>query len=237
MTETRHLDDDTLLHMALGELGQPDHDHGVEHLTGCLRCRNEYDHVAGGIDLVLPAALRLSAPAGFETQVLDRMRYAPTNVTPAYPSPPADHRRETPLHRRMRPAVLTAAAGAFGVAVGLVGATLLWPPDSAPADPPLANPDQAVVLTDQADTHIGWVAEAYGASGDMLVITLDDDPAGARLTCRGVLADGTTEDLGSWYTEGGQTSTWVIENVPEHIEALELVDDSGNVHAAAELNP
>lgn len=232
MTETWHLDDDALLGLVLGELSQPDHDRSVQHLTECLSCRLEYDHVAGGIDLVLPAAPRLAAPAGFETQVLQRMQPVPSNTAPV-----PHHRNETARRRSRRRTLQTAAVGSIGVVAGVLGAGLLWPSDTAAPTLPSAQPDHAVLLTDQEERNIGWVADAYAASGEMLVITLEGDSPGARLTCRGILPDGTTENLGSWYSGGGSTDTWIIEDVPEQIQALELVDDSGEVHGTATLTP
>ena len=74
--DERHLEEDELIALALGDLG-PEQATALRHLKECLPCRSTYDGLSKTVDSLLPAAPSVAPPAGFESRALDRIGVAP----------------------------------------------------------------------------------------------------------------------------------------------------------------
>lgn len=211
-----HPSPDLLLELAVGTGDDTVRGQVSGHLERCPACRLAHRELLDGIDLTLPAAPRVAPPPGFETAVLGLLREAGA----AQPAEP-----------RSRRWLATAAAVLLGVALGAGGASLLGRTDP-PEGPALTTERMAALVADDG-SHVGAVVRAYDDDGRVLVVLVHAGTPGATLTCRAVLADGTIRDLAQWRLSG--EDVWVVDEPAPGTTAVELVDETGRVWAAADM--
>lgn len=205
--------DDLLVDVVLGRADDADRDAVLEHLARCAQCREEYDTLAAGLELVLPAVPRVAPPAGFSAVVLRRL---------------ADDRGGSARSPGRRAVLVAAAAALLGAATGAGVVTL----SEDRADPP--DPWAAPLFT-RDGSEVGSVTPGYGEQGPVLVVTVSGGRAGRSYTCRLVLADGRTEDVGEWVLEEDHPGTWVVARPPAGVSRVELLAESGAVWSSAQL--
>lgn len=221
MTDPTHPAQDRLLELALGELAGPDRDQLTAHLSGCPVCRHDYDELAAAIEQTLAAVPRIAPPAGFERTVLGALHTQRSAGT-------------APL-ARWRTVLPVAAAALVGMAAG-VGVTLGLSSQGGPGDSvPVAVADYAVGLTTATGERVGEVSRSQHATGPALVVVVTDGPAGNRYTCRLVLTDGTTQDVGAWVLDPRRPNSWVVQAPEQGVRSVQLITESGAVWSSAEL--
>lgn len=217
----RHVGDDDLLALALGDVDDERRDSFARHLAGCERCRAEYAATADAVEHVLLAAPRVAPPPGFSGSTLAAMGLGGLTE------------RTARRRRWARPARLAglAAAAVAGVLVG-VGATVavLDSPDAAQVAQ--VAPTGPAIVTGTG-VRVGTVLESWHAGEPVLVVALSDGPVGQRYTCVLVHADGTREPAGSWVLEDPGGATWVLGRPATDLAGLDLVTDAGTTWAAA----
>lgn len=221
MSETTHPEPDLLLQVALGEADVDASTHILGHVSDCAGCRRELGDLTEGIDAVLPAVPRTAPPPGFEARVLDRLGVERS-------ADPADAAESTSRPRGR--VLIPAAAGLAGLAVG---AGIVWGAleASAPEEPQSAE----VPVTTEAGQQVGQVSRAYGETGAMFVIALDEGGDVGAVTCLVRLADGRTHEAGEWILGDDGGGTWVIEEQSPGVEEILLIDDAGDSWATADL--
>jgi hypothetical protein len=205
--------DDLLVDVVLGRADDADRDVVLEHVAGCAPCRDEYDRLADGLEVVLPAVPRVAPPAGFSAVVLRRL---------------AEDRGAGARSPGRRTVLVAAAAALLGLATGAGVVALSDDPDG-PADP------WAAPLLTRDGSEVGLVTPGYGEQGPVLVVTVSGGRAGRTYTCRLVLADGRTVDVGEWVLEEDHPGTWVVARPPAGVSRVELVAESGAVWSTAQL--
>src|SRR5690625_5134159 len=256
MTDPRHPDEDQLLDLALGHAPTPERDRTTAHLATCVPCRRAYADLADSVQLVLPVAPRISPPPEFDADVLAalarvgdrRARGGEPSVRggdlSARPSPGAESvtaaadREVAPVTGparvsiRRRAVRLAVAAGLVGLAVGAgVTAGVLDRDEPAPIT---ANQDGTPLL-DSGGAPVGAVAHARDDDGPVLIVRIDEGPAGYEYTCRLVLPDGRTRDMGHWRLGGEGPARWVVPVPDEGVAAVQMVSRDGTVWSTAEF--
>jgi len=237
MPEPRHLhlDEDTLVELALGTLSSDAQAAGLRHLATCPACRSEYDELAAAVDGTLVASPAVAPPTGFEARVLAGIGAGRTDVSPRprwsprHPSPrPSRRPSARPSLRPSRWPLLAAAALVVGVLLGGWAGSALRSPE--PAYSPAAG---AVALRTASGDDVGEVFPGKYAGRDVLVMRVDGGP-GRHYTCRLQLADGSTRDAGEWSLPESGSAVWIID-APAGVTGVEMVADSGTVWSSAEL--
>lgn len=217
----RHPEEDVLVEVALGHAAASVQDPVTAHLGLCAACRREYDDLAGAVELVLPAVPRVAPPPGFEGRVLaalDAARQPGAHRLPAPAGPGVDRRT-----------VLWAAAAAVLGLAGGAGATAYLggrEPEPGPWSAPLVTADARTV---------GLVAPSYGDRGPVLVVEVTGGRAGATYTCRLLLGDGSSRDVGTWSLASDRPNSWVVPVGDATVERLEMVTPDGRTWASASL--
>lgn len=222
MTERWHPDEDALLEAALGTSRTDALEEVRDHLAGCARCRHAHGELVDAVDLTLPAVPRALPPSGFESRTLDRLTAAQAQ---------AGHPAGTP--RRTARWLPLAAATLLGVGVGAAGAWTLT--DDPPPDPPtvVSAPAAPLVGTDGED--VGAVSRTHDDGGNRLVVIVHDDAPAGVYTCRVTLADGSRQDVAEWPVSGYDEVAWVLDEPSPGVRSVELVGESGDVWATADL--
>lgn len=219
MIETWHPDTDLLVDLVLGHAQADTTDRIMRHLSECRACRGLYDELQEGLEAVLPAAPETTAPAGFESGVLERLH------------PPQQTAPHTP---KTRMALAAAAACLLGALIGGTGVYTYERGASEQTQSPAPEAEHTAELVTAGGETVGWAAAGYGAEGAVLILTVDGASAGASYTCLGVFDDQSTEVLAEWTIYQDETSIWVLEESADSLQRLELLDDSGDVWAQAE---
>jgi hypothetical protein len=205
-----HPGEDALVELALG--ASPDPAAVSAHLRDCADCRATYDDLARDLEAALAAGPAIEPPAGFESRVLARLR---AEATPA-------------PRRRVRGAVLVAAAAAVGLVVGVLG---LLGVQALTDDPP---PGDVMALRTDDGRVVGRVLSSWVDDEEVLVVRITDGPPGVRYVCRLRLDDDSTAPAGEWVVPESGTATWITPADP-HAASIELVTDSGKVWSTASL--
>lgn len=230
MTETGHPEDDLILDLALGSADGPTEDALVAHLAGCAACRREYDELADAIEQTLAAVPRVPPPPGFGSRVLAALHTGGAAADlPTRPDLGAPAARPRGWGRAW-PAV---AAGIVGLVAG--GAIAFGLADEPPprADTPASSAAEPGALLTADGTAVGRVAPSIADGREVLVVEVTDGPVGASYTCRLVLADGSSTDVGTWELDPDRANSWVVPNPEERVESVELVGESGQVWSTA----
>ncbi|MFK5633175.1 hypothetical protein [Ornithinimicrobium sp. LYQ103] len=202
-----------MVDVVLGHADDAVRDGVLAHLGRCEACRGEYDALAAGLELVLPAVPRVQPPAGFSATVLRRL----------------DDERVPGARPPGRRTVLVAAAAALLGLVTGAGVTVLSRDPATRADP------WAAPLLTADGSEVGSVTPAYGEQGAVLVVTVTGGRTGRRYTCRLVLADGRTDDVAEWSLAADRPGTWVVDQPRVEVDRVELVAESGAVWSVAQL--
>lgn len=214
-----HPGPDLLLDLTLGQAGAAERADATAHLARCGACRVDYDELASGVDLVLPAVPRSAPPPGFEGRVLDRLAAERAGGPGGARS--GGVRRRTVL--------LAAAAGLAGAVTGAGVTAYLRRGDGE-------VPGRGVPLLTAAGARVGSVSRSYGEGGPVLVVDVDDGPPGRPYTCRLRLADGSSRDVATWSLAEHGPNSWVVEApAGGEVTAVELVAEGGAVWSRAQL--
>ncbi|GAA1158019.1 hypothetical protein [Ornithinicoccus hortensis] len=222
MTTTGHPDHDLILDLALG--GSADATgQAAAHLADCARCRRDYQDLADAVAHVLPAVPRVAPPPDFLPGVVAAL-HTPGGRTPAVVAPAADRRW------RVWP---TVAAGLLGLVAGAAITVGVTADPAPPAGAPVAVTEPPGALRTADGGLVGRVAPSRAAGKEVLVVEVTDGPPGARYTCRLVLSDGSTQDVGSWTLDGAGPQSWVVPVPAQPVETVELVAESGRVWSSA----
>ena len=215
----QHPDADVLAALVLGRLDSVRAEGVAAHLVTCRTCRATFDRYADSIATLRSA----SPPAGL----------APGTAKDAGgaggPAPfPLGQR---PPERRWLPWLRVAAALVVGLVLG-GGAVLGWPKDEpVPAASP--TPTWHAPLLTGAGQEVGTVARSTSAAGPVLVLEVTGGPAGKELTCRLVRAGGRTTDVAQVELSDQRPNSWVIEIGRPEPSQVQLVDQDGELWAAA----
>lgn len=221
MTELRHPDDDLVLELALGHVEGPLRDELTAHLAGCEACRRSYDELADAIEDTLPAVPRVPPPPDFVRSVLTRIGAEEGAAAATRP-------------RRWGTVAPAAAAAVLGLVAG-VGLTLgLAGEDAPPATEVVTAAAPAALRTGDGD-QVGAVSRSWHEGEPVLVVEVTSGPVGKSYTCRLVLADGQTEDVGEWALYRDRPNSWVVPMPAEEVTAVEMVAESGRVWSSADL--
>lgn len=221
MTELRHPDDDLVLELALGHVEGPLRDELTAHLAACESCRRSYDELAGAIEDTLPAVPRVPPPPDFVQSVL-------TRIGAEDGAPPA-----TRPHR-WRTVVPAAAAAVLGLVAGGGLALGLTGEDAPPATEVVTAAAPAALVTADGN-QVGAVSRSWYEGEPVLVVEVTSGPVGKSYTCRLVLSDGRTEDVGEWALYRDRPNSWVVPVPTGDVTAVEMVAESGRVWSSADL--
>jgi hypothetical protein len=222
--------DDDLAELALGSLAGRQRAAAFAHLDDCPRCSAEVDKLAATADELLHLVPAVEPSAGFEARVSERFRM------PARPSPwPAW------LARRRRPALALAASAALAV---LATGALAVNEATNHRQPGLGGGVrgyEASVPTEVAHFRSGTrtVGEVtvYVGHPTWLYMYVDDLAWPGELTCRVVLADGSTVTLGQFWPSAGKGVWAAAVNQPVgRLRQAQLTGADGKVLASAQLN-
>jgi len=209
--DERHLTEDELIAIALGDLGS-NRASALRHLNNCQSCRAGYDDLARTIDALLPAAPALAPPAGLDVRVIDRLELR------------APQRR-----RSYRTQLLVAAAAIIGLSLGGIGARALLDQDTT-----IASDHGAALVTDGGST-VGTVEPSQTGGREVVVLQVTNGRPGTRYTCRLHLEDGTVKDAGEWVMPDSGRATWIADGSRRTIDRIDLVTDDGRVWSTAKL--
>lgn len=221
MPERWHPDDDVLLEVALGTVEGPVIEQVADHVSGCVRCHRRHRVLMDGVDLTVAAVPRSTPPPGFETRVLERLHEERAHTG-----------RPSRSGRQMSRWLPVAAAGIIGLTAGVAAVRAF---DSQPENPPSVASAQAAPLVADDGSEIGSITRSQGQDGAQLVVILSEGTPGATYTCRAVLDDGTVRDLARWEASGYADDVWIIDEPASGVRTVELVDEAGEVWAAAAL--
>lgn len=251
MAERLHPTEDQLTDLALGHAAEGERDQVTAHLTTCPTCRRDYGEIADAVELVLPAVPRTAPPAGFEDGVLaalargrqNSQKQAAGEHHPEFvPDPVCEPGRAVLAHRRSRRRWSVRLAVAAGISSSLSPSPAITPAPTATPSSPAASSRWEQPLVDTGGQAVGTVTPSRAADGPVLVVQIDDrvltrtdGPQGYSYTCRLVLADGSTRDVGRWRLRADEPNSWVIAIPDEGVEAVEMVTEDGAVWSVAEF--
>lgn len=238
----RHLEEDLLVELALGQLSGPERSHALGHVAGCPACRRALEEVVAAVDLVLPATPPADPPAGLDEAVLSR-------TVGAGPGSAPRARGRWPL---------PVAAGLAGLLAG-VGVTMaVTGEDDAPpaAQPPAATapatpgegpavPDTSLYpdlpeaastapLLTSAGEEVGTVHRSVLEGEPVLVMQVSAAPPGVSYECRLVLDDGSVVTAASWRVPADGEALWLVPGDPA-ATTVELVPPGQDTWARADL--
>ncbi|GAA3783402.1 anti-sigma factor [Streptomyces chiangmaiensis] len=255
----RHPDEDELMALALGALpGRQDE--LVRHLTDCPACHLAYDDVSTAIDAVLPASPSVAAPPGFEARVLNRLEFErpsdpdrlghrirarrSSTTRRSQPTPTDEHHTPSRSHlappgpvrdqrRRHRTPLLLAAAAAAGICLGSVGVAVLHR-DATPVH--LAPSEHGATLVTSSGRPVGTVEPSRAGDDSVMVMQITGGRPGTHYTCRLLLDDGSTRNVGAWWMPASGQATWIAYAATDTINRIELTTDDGHIWSSANLN-
>ncbi len=197
--------------LALGTVSGAERAGALDHLAGCVACRELVADLAQAADRLLLLAPAAEPPPGFESKVLARMGVAV----------PSRH-----SHRPRRRRVLAGvAAAALVAAMSAVGATWLSG-GTAPA------PEIRTALASDANGHWTCRAVVYGDKPTWLVVSLDrTDGLSAAFTvdALGVGRD-TPVPVGSFSIDQGHGSLAIpVGLAAEDLRSVRVFDAGGRL--------
>ncbi len=207
--DERHLDEDELIALALGDLGSGQAS-ALSHLNTCPACRSAYDDLQQTVDGLLSASPRVAPPTGFDANVLDRLVLGAPARRRSYRSP-----------------LLAAAAAIIGLVFGGLGANAIF--DQAA---PTASDRGAALVTGGGKT-VGTVEPSEADGGQVVVIQIIHGRPGNHYTCRMTLENGTVRDAGEWLMPASGRATWIVPGPASSINRVDLVTDDGRVWSTA----
>jgi hypothetical protein len=213
--------------LALGVLTGRERAQAVAHLDQCEACREDVRQLLATSERLLGLLPESEPPAGFETQVLNRLGLpapAPAPVT----TEPGPRRSAAPWTRRLLAAAAAIVAIAGGGAVGW-GLGHTTSSHQAPAQASLAS---AVFLT-AAHQNVGQVF-LYQGSPRWLYMWVDLPSGDGMVTCQVVSAGGQVTTVGAFRLAGGYGS-WGSANPvgTTTLASARLVAANGKVLATA----
>ncbi len=198
--------------LALGTVSGSERAAALDHLAGCVACRDLVDQLARAADTMLLLAPVAEPPPGFESKVLARMGVAPMR----------------PLRRPLGRRILAGVAAAALVAT-LSAAGAAWLADSDEEAVPVAL-RTALVVDDDGE----WTCRAvvYGEDPTWLVVSLDrTDGLNASFSVEAVRA-GMPDPVpvGRFSIQDGHGSmAQAVELPAEAVEAVRVLDGTGRV--------
>lgn len=226
-----HLADDTLVALALGELGAAERRALLPHLTACADCSANLQGLESAVLAVVAAAPTMPAPPGLADRVVAAHR-----VEAAPATRPAPGRSRTVLAVAAAALLLGAVLGAAGT-VGLLGARGWQAPAvsvSASPSPPTAR--SAPLLT--ADGKVGLAATTALDGRPVLALSVTAGRPGTTYECILLGRDDSRSSGGSWTLDGAGygasgSGTWLVPLGEQELSGVELVGPSGKVWATA----
>lgn len=204
--------------LALGITTGDERARALAHLAGCPDCRQYVSELSGIADEILLLAPAQEPPGGFEGRVLQRF---------------TDEVRRDP--RRKSRLVVAVAAAVIAAAVGIGGVLFATREDRRLAadlrdDLAEANGDYfGVVALRDPDGFKEGVVFAYEGSPPWIFMDLNEDMAPGTYTAELVMADGSTQILGSPF-ELGEDKRWWASALPvtlHDLMALRIHDETG----------
>ncbi len=220
--------DSDLVDLALGSLAGRQRAAALAHLDGCRRCGAEVEKLSAVADELLHLVPQVEPSVGFEARVSKHFR------TPARPS-----RWPAWLSGRPRPAlaalaVLTVVGAGALVAHqatragqhGLDGAVRGYRA-SAPTE--VAHFGSGTRTVGQVMVYVGHPTWLY--------MYVDDTAWQGEVTCRVVLADGSTITLGHFWPRAGK-GAWAatVDQPASRLRQAQLTGADGKVLASAQLS-
>ena len=219
--------DDDLAELALGSLAGRQRAAALAHLERCPRCGAEVDKLSAVADELAHLVPAVEPPVGFEARVSERLR------------PPAPRSRWPAWLAWRRPAL---ALGALAVlaAVGL-GTLAVHQATSPGPHGPGGRGYQASAPTEAAyfrsGTRTVGQVMVYAGHPTWLYMYVDDLTGPGELTCRAVLADGSTITLGHFWPSAGKGAWAASVGQPAgRLREAQLTGADGKVLASAQLN-
>jgi hypothetical protein len=79
------------------------------------------------------------------------------------------------------------------------------------------------------------VSHSWHEGEPVLVVEVTSGPVGNNYTCRLVMEDGATKDVGEWALYRDQPNSWVVPMPEEDVTAVEMVAESGRVWSSADM--
>jgi len=223
MSDPRHLDEDTLVELALGTLSTDAQAAGLRHLAACPACHTEYDDLAAAVDDTLVASPAVAPPSGFESRVLAGIRAAEPATAPTVGPRPSRWSRVS------RWPLLAAAALVVGILLGgWAGSSLRSP------QPAYSTQAGVAALRTPSGQEVGDVLPSRYAGRAVLVMHVVGGPPGRHYTCRLRMVDGSTWSGGEWSLPDSGNAVWITD-APAGVTGVELVADSGQVWSSAKL--
>lgn len=217
--------------LALGTVDGAERAAVLSHLTGCAKCRELADRLAGVADGLLLLAPPADPPAGFESRVLSRI---PSPGLGGSNGVATAEQRSRPVRpaRRPRRALIGIAAVALVAALGGGGLALLQNSDRAGAE----------VLTGLVKDDDGrWTcrAVAYGGDPGWVFVALDrTDGANRTYTIEARSDQAAPVSLGSLTLHDGHGSLATLLAVPaSELRSIRMLDETGRVRYEMELRP
>jgi hypothetical protein len=217
---------DLLAEVATGAASGADRARVLRHLNTCADCRRELEQLTRVADEVLLAAPERESPAGFEGAVLDRI---------AALSSPSAEPRVGRAWRWLRPALAAAAA----VAIGLVGAGVVWQATSDDRQLARAYRETLDVANGRyfaasdlvgADGSSVGTAFFYEGSPPWLFVVVRDAPPGTYEVV--LTAAGRSTTVAECEVAGRTGSAGATLDVPiRSIDSVELVAPDGTTLA------
>src|SRR5699024_115707 len=170
--------------------------------------------------------------SGFDAEVLAALDDARADRRPPFPGRTDRLPGRTDRRERRRPLLLAAASVLVGIAVGAGVATGLGERDEVA---PAASSQWEAPLVDSGGDNVGTVTHSWSTDGPALVVQIDEGSVGYRYTCRLILADGNTEEVGEWQLAQGRPNSWVVPAPDGEVEVVEMVTTGGQVWSTAEF--
>ena len=203
--------------LAVGSVSGAERAAALDHLAGCVACRDLVDQLSRVADSLLLLAPVAEPPPHFESEVLSRMGV------------PAGRRKWLSRSRRL------AVAAAVAAVASLSGAGAAWLADGDGRPTELRT---ALVRDDQNR----WTCRAvvYGQDPTWLVVSLDRvDGMSATFTVEALRSDGSSPvPVGTFALQNGHgTLASTVELPAEDLDSVRVLDAGGRVRYEVELPP
>jgi Putative zinc-finger len=222
--------DDDFAELALGSLAGRQRAVVLAHLEGCPRCSAEVDTLSAAADELVHVVPAREPPAGFEARVSEHFR------TAGRPS-----RGPAWLAWPRRPALaLRALAVLAVVAIGTLAVHQATTPGQRGPDGGVRGYQVSApteVAHFRSGTRTVGQVMVYGGHPTWLYMYVDDLAWPGQLTCRVVLADGSTITLGHFRPSAGK-GAWAasVSQPASRLREAQLTGADGEVLASAHLN-